>query len=76
MEFAKSDRTMLKRRPGRGMYDKYVIYSILDDGFMCMVAYLPHGTPMVLPTGYGRVGNTIYIHGSNASTMLSSALSG
>lgn len=72
--FTPTPRTTLKRRPNRGVYDRDLIYSILDDGFMCMVAYVHEGTPMVLPTGYGRMGDYIYIHGSNASTMLKAAL--
>ena len=43
---------------------------------MCNVAYLCDETPMVLPTGFGRIGDYIYIHGSNKSTMLSAALIG
>ncbi|HEV2604607.1 MAG TPA: pyridoxamine 5'-phosphate oxidase family protein [Microvirga sp.] len=72
--FAPTPRTTLKRRPNRGLYDRALIHSILDDGFMCMVAYVHEGTPMVLPTGYGRIGDNLYIHGSNASTMLKAAL--
>lgn len=30
----------------------------------------------MLPTGHGRIGDNIYIHGSNQSTMLKAALSG
>lgn len=71
-----TDRTKLTRRPHRGIYDRDAIHKILDESFMCNVAYVHNGTPMVLPTGYGRMGDFIYIHGSNKSTMLSSALSG
>ena len=74
--FVPTDRTKLKRRPHRGIYDREVIHSILDEGFMCMVAYVHDGTPIVLPTGYGRIGDHLYIHGSNASTMLGAALNG
>lgn len=74
--FQPTPRTTLKRRPHRGIYDRATVNAILDDGFMCMVAYVHEDTPMVLPTGYGRIDDFIYIHGSNASTMLSAALSG
>ena len=75
-QLAITDRTTLKRRPHRGIYDRDVIYGILDEGYICNVAYVHNGSPMVLPTGYGRMGDYIYIHGSVKSTMLSSALSG
>jgi nitroimidazol reductase NimA-like FMN-containing flavoprotein (pyridoxamine 5'-phosphate oxidase superfamily) len=71
-----TERTKLTRRPHRGIYDKEAIHAILDEGFMCNVAYVHEGAPRVLPTGYGRIGDYIYIHGSNQSTMLSAALSG
>lgn len=74
--FERTERTTLTRRKHRGIYDKDYIYDVLDGTFMCNVAYLHNGSPMVLPTGYGRMGDYIYIHGSNKSTMLSSALSG
>jgi nitroimidazol reductase NimA-like FMN-containing flavoprotein (pyridoxamine 5'-phosphate oxidase superfamily) len=74
--FVPTSRTTLKRRAHRGIYDRDQIYSVLDEGFMCMIAYVHEGSPMVLPTGYGRIGDYIYIHGSNASTMLKSALDG
>ncbi|WP_120499591.1 pyridoxamine 5'-phosphate oxidase family protein [Roseovarius sp. EL26] len=71
-----TDRTKLTRRPHRGIYDREAVHAILDESFMCNVAYLHKGSPMVLPTGYGRMGDFIYIHGSNKSTMLGAALSG
>lgn len=71
-----TDRTTLKRRPHRGIYEKDAIRAILDEGFMCNVAYVHEGAPRVLPTGYGRIDDYIYIHGSNQSTMLRAALSG
>ena len=74
--FPITDRTRLTRRPHRGIYQPEAIHRILDENFMCNVAYVHNGSPMVLPTGYGRMGDYIYIHGSNKSTMLSSALNG
>ncbi|MFV0295258.1 MAG: pyridoxamine 5'-phosphate oxidase family protein [Hyphomicrobiaceae bacterium] len=75
-QFPQTDRTKLTRRPHRGIYDREMIYKILDEDYMCNVAYVHNGSPMVLPTGYGRMGDSIYIHGSNRSTMLSEALNG
>ena len=74
--FPKTPRTKLTRRPHRGIYDRETINLILDEGFMCMVAYVNEGSPMVLPTSYGRIDDYIYIHGSNASSMLKAALNG
>jgi len=67
-----TDRTRVRRLPDRGVYDREVINSILDEGFLCHVGFVSEGAPVVIPTGYGRAGDTLYIHGSAASRMLRS----
>ena len=57
------------------VYDRAAVHAILDDGYMCTIAFVQDGSPRLLPTGYGRIGDFIYIHGSNASTMLGAILS-
>jgi len=56
--------------PKRAVYDKAQIDAILDEGFFCHVGFVVDGQPYVLPTGYVRVGENIYLHGSAASRML------
>ena len=68
--FEPTDRTTLKRLPKRGHYERETVYSILDEGFVCHVGFVVDGRPVVIPTGYGRAGDRIYIHGSAASRML------
>jgi nitroimidazol reductase NimA-like FMN-containing flavoprotein (pyridoxamine 5'-phosphate oxidase superfamily) len=63
-------RTTLKRLPQRGSYDRDVINQILDEGFVCHVGFAADGRPFVIPTGYARVGDRLFIHGSQASRML------
>lgn len=63
-------RTTLKRLPQRGSYDREVINPILDEGFICHVGFAVDGRPFVIPTGYARVGDSLVIHGSQASRML------
>ena len=65
-----TDRTRVKRLPARGAYDRETIYSILDEGFVCHVGFAVEGQPYVIPTGYARVRDDLYIHGSSASRML------
>ena len=65
-----TDRTRVKRLPNRGAYDRETIYAILDAGFICHVGYVMDGQPYVIPTGYARIGDDLYIHGSSASRML------
>jgi nitroimidazol reductase NimA-like FMN-containing flavoprotein (pyridoxamine 5'-phosphate oxidase superfamily) len=63
-------RTRVVREAERGVYDRDVAYQILDEGFICHVGFDVDGQPFVIPTGYGRSGDTLYIHGSAASRML------
>jgi len=65
-----SARTRLVREPDRAVYDRAAAYQILDEGFICHVGFAVDGQPFVIPTGYGRVGDSLYIHGSAASRML------
>src|SRR5258708_24212887 len=63
-------RTTLKRLSQRGSYDREVIEQILDEGFICHVGFTTEGRPFVIPTGYARMGDSLVIHGSQASRML------
>ncbi len=65
-----TERTRVKRLPKRGAYDRETIYAILDEAFICHVGFVVEGQPYVIPTGYARVGDDLYIHGSAASRML------
>lgn len=68
--YDKTNRTTLKRLPARGFYDRNLVHGILDEGFICHVGFVVDGQPIVIPTGYGRIGDKLYIHGSQASRML------
>ena len=70
MTFPKTDRTTLKRLPKRGHYEHETVYAILDEGFICHVGFIFEGKPIVIPTGYARDDDNLYIHGSQASRML------
>jgi nitroimidazol reductase NimA-like FMN-containing flavoprotein (pyridoxamine 5'-phosphate oxidase superfamily) len=67
---APSARTTVKRHADRGVYDRETIESILDEATFCHVAVVVDGSPRVIPTIHARVGDTLYIHGSNASRTL------
>ena len=68
--FTPTPRTTLHRLPKRAVYDKGEVYKILDEGFVCHVGFAMDGEPYVIPTGYARLGDEIYLHGSAASRML------
>ncbi|HEV7797043.1 MAG TPA: pyridoxamine 5'-phosphate oxidase family protein [Pyrinomonadaceae bacterium] len=68
--FPQTERTRLKRLPKRGIYDRELVYGILDEGFICHVSFAVAGQPFVIPTGYARVDDRLFIHGSQVSRML------
>jgi nitroimidazol reductase NimA-like FMN-containing flavoprotein (pyridoxamine 5'-phosphate oxidase superfamily) len=70
MTLLQTERTKLKRLAKRGHFDRETVYGILDEGFICHVGFAPQGQPFVIPTGYARVEDMLYIHGSQASRML------
>jgi uncharacterized protein len=69
-QFTPTDRTQVKRLPKRANYDRETVYSILDTAFVCHVGFSVDAQPYVIPTNYGRSGDTLYLHGSAASRML------
>jgi len=69
-QFQPTERTRVKRLPKRGHYDEETVFQILDSGFVCHVGFNVDGQPFVIPTNYGRKGDTLYLHGSAASRML------
>jgi uncharacterized protein len=68
--YAPTPRTRVTREPERAVYDRAAAYRILDEGFICHVGFVMDNQPFVIPTGYGRSGDNLYIHGSAASRML------
>jgi len=68
--FAPTERTRVVREPHRGVYDRQEIYKILDEGIVCHVGFASDAQPFVIPTLYGRDGDTLYLHGSAASRTL------
>jgi uncharacterized protein len=69
-QLPQTSRTTLKRLPKRGSHDRETINGILDEGFICHVGFVIDGQPFVIPTGYARAGDRLFIHGSQASRML------
>ena len=60
-------RTTLRRHRERGVTDRAALYTVLDAGLICHLGVIADGVPMVLPTAYGREGDTLYLHGSSAN---------
>jgi len=67
---AASERTRVRRVPGRGVYDRSTIDAVLDEALICHVGLVEEAQPFVIPTIHWRIGDELYIHGSAASRMI------
>jgi len=66
--FTPTGRTRLRRPARQGAYHKPLVYSILDEDFVCPVGLV--GQPPVIPTAYARAGDELSIRGSAAGHRL------
>ncbi len=68
--FPINEKTEITRLAKRGVYDKDAIYSILDEALVCTIAFSVDSQPFQIPTGFCRIGDKLYIHGSVGSHYL------
>jgi len=55
------------RKSDRASYDRKTVHTILDEGFLAHVGFVDKDWPMVIPMIYGRMDETIYLHGAKAA---------
>jgi len=67
--YQRTERTRVRRLPERATYDRATVHAILDEGFLCHVGLVVDGQPYVTPTGYARIGDTLFLHGSTGSRL-------
>jgi nitroimidazol reductase NimA-like FMN-containing flavoprotein (pyridoxamine 5'-phosphate oxidase superfamily) len=68
-----TERTRLRRHAERGKTEHADLLAVLDAGMICHLGVVVNGAPLVLPTAYGRIGDTLYLHGSSANRSLHAA---
>ena len=69
-DLSSTPRTELGRHPERGRTERDDLYAVLDAGLICHLGVIVDGAPRVLPTGYGRLGDLLYLHGSSANSSI------
>lgn len=69
-------RSTLTRKTHRAVTERQALYDVLDEALICHLGLVLHGSPVVLPTGYGRDGETVYLHGSTGAGNLRAAATG
>jgi nitroimidazol reductase NimA-like FMN-containing flavoprotein (pyridoxamine 5'-phosphate oxidase superfamily) len=51
-------------------YDKATVHAILDAGLFAHVALVQEGAPVIVPMIYGRVDETLYLHGARKARVI------
>jgi nitroimidazol reductase NimA-like FMN-containing flavoprotein (pyridoxamine 5'-phosphate oxidase superfamily) len=62
-----TERTTIHRLRERGATDRSALYDVLNASLICHLGVIIDGSPVVLPTGYGRIGEILYLHGSTGN---------
>jgi len=71
-----TDRSTVRRGARRARTDRAELHAVLDAGLVGHLGVLLDGAPVVLPTGYGRIDDTLYLHGSTGAATLRAAAAG
>ncbi|MFE7802590.1 pyridoxamine 5'-phosphate oxidase family protein [Nocardia sp. NPDC057440] len=69
-------RSTPTRAKERAETERTDLDAVLDAGLVCHLGVVLGGTPVVIPTVYGRDGDTLYLHGSTGAGNLRAALDG
>jgi nitroimidazol reductase NimA-like FMN-containing flavoprotein (pyridoxamine 5'-phosphate oxidase superfamily) len=67
-----TERSTPRRHRERGRRDRDELYAVLDEALICHLGVVADGAPVVLPTCYGRLDDTLYLHGSSGAWSLRS----
>ncbi|MEY3561632.1 MAG: hypothetical protein RL068_784 [Actinomycetota bacterium] len=65
-----SERTKLNRISHKASHSIDDLYSVLDANLVAHVGLVGDDGPLVIPMAYGRVGDTLYLHGSTGSRLM------
>lgn len=63
-------RTTIRRLPELASRDRTMLYRIVDDAYVCHIAFGDGQNTHCIPTAHWRTGDALYIHGSNGSRMI------
>ncbi len=70
-ELSPTPRSTVRRGKDRAATDRAALTGVLDAGIVCHLAFVTgEGAPVVIPTGYGHEGNTLYVHGSTGAASM------
>lgn len=73
---APSSRTKIRRLPELANYERGSLYAIIDEAYVCHIAFSDGASSHCIPTACWRVEDYLYIHGSNGGRLTKAMLSG
>ena len=73
---APSPRTRIRRLPELANYERHALYEIIDQTYVCNIAFNDGESTHCMPTACWRDGDYLYIHGSNGSRLTKKLLAG
>jgi len=65
-----SERTRVRRIASQACYEQSVLYQILDEAYLCNIAFQDEKGVHCIPMACWRHENHLYIHGSNGSRLI------
>lgn len=66
---APTERTQVRRILENASYDRDIIYAIIDDAYLCHIAFADERGSHCIPTACWREQNYLYIHAANPSRL-------
>jgi nitroimidazol reductase NimA-like FMN-containing flavoprotein (pyridoxamine 5'-phosphate oxidase superfamily) len=69
-QLSPTPRSTVNRSRKRAATDRAALDDVLDSALICHLGVVVDGSPVVLPTGFGRDGDVLYLHGSTGARSL------
>lgn len=75
-DYQTSKSYRVRQAPKRASYDRALVHSILDEGYVAHIAFVVDGLPVALPMFYVRDGESVLLHGSRKSRLVKHIVGG
>lgn len=75
-QFARTERTTMRRRARRATYDIETVHAIFDEALIASVAVSIDGVAHVQPMIHARIGDELILHGLASNRLLNAIASG
>ncbi len=69
-DYAIDKQNKMRQLRDKAAYDKETVHAILDAGLLAHVAFVQDGQPVVVPMLYGRLNETVFLHGARKARII------